>query len=351
MEVMMMAIPRKQTYPLAVYLNKIRKGDIRMDAGVQRRFVWTKEQINELVVSVLRNEYIPPVILGETESQLHIADGGQRSSAWDQFRYGNYKITSSVEESLIPYKKERKDESGDVIWENAVFDIRNKTFGKLPEELKLQFDRYPVDTVIHEHCSWRRLSHYVKRYNSHTSMNADQKAFTCLDNYAGYVRNMLDTRFFLDHSVYTEAEKTRGVMERVIVETIMCSNFPEDWRSQPKASCRYLNSNATKKEFDTLADQLHRLEKVVTDDIRDLFNSRESVVFLTLFDRFTRLGLADIWFARFLREFKRDMRYTRRNRRGLLYDEIDKKASNEKDSILSKLELLGQMMEEYLSFP
>ena len=72
-----MAGPRKQTYTLDMYLNKIKDGDISNNADVQRRFVWTKEQINELVVTVLTDEYIPPVILGEEEdSQLCTADGG-----------------------------------------------------------------------------------------------------------------------------------------------------------------------------------------------------------------------------------------------------------------------------------
>ena len=98
-----------------MYLNKIKDGDICNDADVQRHFIWTREQINELVVTVLMDEYIPPIILGEEDSsQLHIADGGQRSSALNQFRYGNYKITSSVENSVIPYKEKVKAKDGSV---------------------------------------------------------------------------------------------------------------------------------------------------------------------------------------------------------------------------------------------
>ena len=158
-----MARPRKQTYTMEMYLKKIRDGDIDNNADVQRHFVWSKEQINELIVTVLTDEYIPPIILGEEEnSQLHIADGGCRSAALNKFRYGNYKITSSTDDSVIPYKKKSKDENGNVTWEDAVFDIKNKTYEKLPDELKKKFNEYQIETVIHENCDRARISKYIK---------------------------------------------------------------------------------------------------------------------------------------------------------------------------------------------
>lgn len=345
-----MARPRKQTYTLDMYLKKIKDGDICNDADVQRHFVWTKEQINELVVTVLTDEYIPPVILGEEDSsQLHIADGGQRSSALNQFRYGNYKITSSIENSIIPYKKKIKNKDGNIIWKDTIFDIKNKTYDKLPDELKKKFDEYQIDTVIHEHCDSHRISQYIKRYNNHTSMNANQKAFTYLDNFAGYIREILSSRFFLDYSVFSESEKTKGVVERVVVETVMCSNYFDNWKKQQKAACRYLNEHASKEDFEKLMKNIHRLENIITDEIKEIFNSKDSFLFITLFDSFTKLGLEDSKFAQFLVEFKKNMRNTRRNATGMLFDEIDKdRSTKDKVVIAAKLAMLEECMKEFL---
>ena len=97
-----MARPRKQTYTLDMYLKKKKKGDIDNKADVQRNFVWNYEQINELIVTVLTDDYIPPIILGEEEnSKLHIVDGGCRTAALETFRYGNHKITSSIENPFL----------------------------------------------------------------------------------------------------------------------------------------------------------------------------------------------------------------------------------------------------------
>ena len=346
-----MARPRKQTYTMDMYLKKNRKGDIDNNADVQRNFVWNNEQINELIVTVLTDDYIPPIILGEEEnSKLHIVDGGCRTAALSQFRYGNHKITSSIENSLIPYKKKVADVNGNVTYEDAVFDIKNKTYEKLPEELREKFDEYQIETVIHESCDSLIISRYIKRYNNHVAMNTDQKAFTYIDKFAGRIRKILDSKFFIECNSYSEKDKIKGVTERIVVESMLCMNHFDNWKTQAKTACKYLNDNATEEEFERFADNLHRLENIVTDDIKDIFNKKDSFVFLTLFDRFTKLEIEDIKFAEFLRELDKNLRFIKRNEKGLLFDEIDKEASTkDKQVIADKLDLLEKMMLEFLN--
>ncbi len=343
-----MARPRKQTYTLDMYLTKIKKGSISNDADVQRYFVWSNEQINGLIVTVLTDDYIPPIILGEEDnSQLRIADGGQRTFALNKFRYGNYKITSAVEDSVISYKKKVVDKEGNIGWEDAVFDIKGKTYEQLPDELKDTFNEYQIETVIHEHCDMDKISKYIKRYNATTPMNTNQKAFTYISAYAKTVRKILNNRFFIDYSNFTEKEKTKGVTERVVVETIMCSNHLDDWKKQMKTICAYLNENATQEEFDKLADNLHRLEKVITDDVQDIFNSKDSFIWLTLFERFTKLAIEDKKFVDFLREFKKRLKYKAVD--GKLFDTVDDGAgTKDKAVIIAKLHILETLMLEYL---
>lgn len=345
-----MARPRKQTYTLDMYLRKVRKGDIDNNADVQRNFVWNNEQINELIVTVLTDDYIPPIILGEEEnSKLHIVDGGCRTAALRKFRDMNYKITSSVENSLVPYKKKVMDGNEIVTYEDAEFDIKNKTYEKLPEELREKFDEYQMETVIHEFCDSQKISGYIKRYNNHVAMNTDQKAFTYLNKFAGRVREILEGRFFIECNNYSEKDKTKGVVERIVVETMMCMNHFDNWKTQARASCKFLNENATDEEFDRFADNLHRLETIVTDDIRDIFNKKDSFIFLTLFDRFISLGVEDDKFAGFLREFKNNYRAAKRNKKGLLFDEIDRELSTkDKQVIIDKLDMLEELMREFL---
>lgn len=345
-----MARPRKQTYTLDMYLKKNKKGDIDNNADVQRNFVWNNEQINELIVTVLTDDYIPPIILGEeANSRLHIVDGGQRTAALIKYRYGNHKITSSIENSIIPYKKKVADENGKITYEEAVFDIKNKTFEKLPEELREKFDEYQIETVIHESCDSSIISRYIKRYNNHVAMNTEQKAFTYIDKFASRIREILNSRFFVECNNYSEKDKTKGVVERIVVETMMCMNHFDNWKTQPKPACKYLNEHATEEEFEMFADNIHRLENIVTEDIKNIFNKKDSFIFLTLFDKFTQLGIDDEKFAEFLREFQGKLRLVKRNNKELLFDEIDKEASTkDKQVITDKLHMLEELMLEFL---
>ena len=345
-----MARPRRHTYTLDMYLKKIRKGDIDNNADVQRNFVWNNEQINELIVTVLTDDYIPPIILGEEEdTKLHIVDGGCRTAALRKFREMNYKITSSVENSRIPYKKKIVDQEGEIAYEDAVFDIRNKTYEKLPEELKEKFDEYQIETVIHECCDSARISRYIKRYNNHVAMNTDQKAFTYIDRYAHRIRRILDSRFFVECTGYSERDKTKGVVERMVVEAMMCMNHFDDWKTQPRAACKYLNAHATEKEFDVFEEYIHRLENIVTDEMKDLFNKKDAFIFLTLFDRFAKLGMKDEKFAEFLCKFHKKLRYTARNEKGLQFDEIGRELSTkDRQVITDKLNMLESLMWECL---
>lgn len=345
-----MARPRKQTYTMEMYLRKNKKGDIDNNADVQRNFVWNNEQINELIVTVLTDDYIPPIILGEEEnSKLHIVDGGCRTAALRKFREGNYKITSAVENSMIPYKRKVTDQNGKTTYEDKVCDIKNKTYGKLPEELREKFDEYQIETVIHESCDTYKISKYIKRYNNHVAMNTDQKAFTYIDRFASRIRKILESRFFAECNSYSENDKIKGVVERIVVETLMCTNHLENWKKQPKAACRYLNDNASVEEFDRLEEHLHRLENIMTDDIKDIFNKKDSFIFLALFDKFTKLGMDDIKFAEFLRKFKTDYRFIRKNEKGLLFDGIAKDLSTkDKLVIMAKLNMLEGLMKEFL---
>lgn len=344
-----MARPRKQTYPLETYLNSNKDGDISNNADTQRKPAW-KSIINGLIVTILTDDYIPPIILAEEEnSQLDIVDGGSRTAAFMMYRYGNYKVSSSVENSIILYKRKVKDENGNIIWEDATFDIKGKNYDQLPEELKKKFNGYQIETVIHENCDKNKIATYIKRYNEHSSMNTNQKAFTYIDKFANQIRKIMDSDFFVNCNTYSDNDKEKGVIERIIVETVMCINHFDGWNREAKKLFKYINEHGTKKEFDILEDHIYRLGNIVTEDIEDIFNKKDSFIFFTLFDRFTKLGVNDIKFVEFLRKFKSNLRETSRNNNGFLFDEIKQNSSTkDKQVITDKLNMLEKMMIEFL---
>ena len=345
--------PGKQTYTLEMYLKKIKEMDIRSDQDVQRLSgAWNNAMINELVVSVLNGEYIPPVILAEEQdSQKWVVDGLQRSTALMLFRYGKHRLTSSIEEPVISYRAKARDAEGnpringcgDVIREDRTFDLRNKTYEKLPGELKKQFDEYQIETVIHEGYTMKEISKLVRRYNSHKAMNVSQRAFTHVDNYARRIRTILKREFFTDCTGYTRNERKNGTMERIIMESVMLMFHADEWK-KPGQIGEYINENASEREFDILEEGISRLEKIITEDLYSVFNSRDSFILFALFHKFTALGCEDGRFADFLRHF---MRITEGTDTNGFYG-LDKNCpTKDKTVVLHKLDRLETLMREF----
>lgn len=352
-----MAKLRKQTYTMEMYLNKMKDRDIRSDADVQRLSgQWDKGMINELVVTVLTDDYIPPIILGgKVNSQLWVIDGLQRSTSLMNYRYGNHKITSTIENAGIPYYAKARDEegnikideNGDIVWEEVEFNIKNKTYDDLPEELKKKFNEYQVETVIHEGIDMNQISKLIRRYNNHTSMNTSQKAFTYIDKFARDIRNIVNHSFFANCGKYTEKERIKGVLERVVLESIMCMFHFEYWKKQTRQMNIYLNNNSSKEEFEKLNNNLYRLERIITEDLSDIFTSKDSFIWLTLFHKFTYLEIEDEKFAEFLKAFKNGLR--NEPVEGIFFDTVDKnKGTKDKAVIIEKLYILENLMYEFL---
>ena len=343
-----MARPRKQTYAMEMYLKKMKNGDIDNSADTQRNFVWKAEQINGLIRTVLLDDYIPPIILAEEDNtRLHIADGGQRSATLNLFRYGNYKITSTIEDSVISYKKKVKQDDGNYVFEDADCDIKGKTYETLPPELQKVFDEYQVETVIHEHCDSEKTAKYIKIYNQQVSMNNNQKAYTYIYNFAGIINKIVQNEFFIKRSDFSDNEKNKAVRERAIMESVMCMFHFEKWNKNTKKIAQFLNDNASKDEFDKLLDNIGRLNNVITNTTKTLFNSKDCFIWLTLFEKFTQYGLDDAKFGEFLDAFVGGLR--NKSVDGKTFDTADEKGSTkDKSVIVDKLHILETLMKEFL---
>ena len=342
-----MARPRKQVYTMEQYTKNVSEGYITNDADTQRNPAW-KPIVDGLAVTILTDEYIPPIILAEEESgQIHIVDGGSRTAAFRMIRFGNHKIKSSVENPIIPYKKLVKDENGKTKFEDAEFDIRNKTFEQFPKELQKKFDEYQIDTVIHENCDKEKIAMYMVRYNTRKNFTANQKQFLYVPKFAEQIRDITSKNFFLNKCDIKDSEKEGGILERIAYESVMITNFIDKWNKTGNKNPLYINENATVDQFEKLNNDIVRLENIVTDNTKLLFNARDSFIWFALFDKFTQTGFDDVEFGRFLNAFVNGLRDKEVD--GKQFDRVDDTGSTkDKANIVAKLHILETLMNEFL---
>ena len=342
-----MARPRRQVYTMEQYTKNVSEGYITNDADTQRNPAW-KPIVDGLAVTILTDEYIPPIILAEEESgQIHIVDGGSRTAAFKMIRFGNHKVKSSVENPIIPYKILVKDENGKTKFEDAEFDIRNKTFEQFPKELQKKFDEYQIDTVIHENCDKEKIAMYMVRYNTRKNFTANQKQFLYVPKFAEQIRDITSREFFLNKCDIKDSEKEGGILERIAYESVMITHFIDKWNKSGNKNPLYINENATVDQFEKLNNNIARLENIVTGDTKLLFNARDSFIWFALFDKFTQTGLDDVEFGKFLNAFVNGLR--NKEVGGKQFDMVDDTGSTkDKANIVTKLHILETLMNEFL---
>lgn len=309
---------RKQTYSLDMYLKQLKAETIRTDQDCQRLSgQWNANMVNELIYSVLTDNYIPPIILGEESingiSKMWIIDGLQRSSSLSLFRYANTKITKCLDEYVVTYQRKtldddgniQRDEKGEILWESVEYDVRGKSYNQLPEELQDRFNGYQIETVIHQDCDTTEISKLVRRFNNHTAMNQAQKAFTYVDSFAQEIREITGNRFFLDVYTCSRNDRKNGTLERVVGDTVLLCNYPDQYKKDTKLGFKWLNENGTISDFDSLNELFTRLTASVeiTKEIRGLFNSKHTHIFVAAFKAFTESGWKDAEFGKFLEWF------------------------------------------------
>lgn len=355
--------------PLSVgqYLDRVDNEDIKIDQAVQRSFCWNKEMMNALIYSALsRKIYIPNFILAEEKrndgtKQTYVVDGGQRTETLYQFRYGGYTITNNLRSYIIPYKKKKiddkgnilRDEYGNIQYELVEYDIRKKTYNDLPQELKNKFDGCPLTTVIYQDCTTEETSELVLLYNNHVGMNVSQKSLTYIGKFADEIKRIKESnRFLMDCTCLSENEKKNGVWERVISESVMAINHFEHWKKQPKDMCDYLNSNSSIDEFKGIERYFNRLipytDKLSNRELAALFTAKNLFIWVMLFDKFTKMNVSDDKFGQFLNAFVIELQYKKVN--GEDWGDIDSDRHTKDRSLIErKINHLEYLLREFLS--
>ena len=240
------------------------------------------------------------------------------------------------------------DEDGFPTYERKEFDIRGKKFTDLPEELQDRFDDYNFEIVQYLNCSSEDIAYHIVRYNEGKPMTVSQKGTTRLgEEYAGLVKRISNMSFFKDIGKYKMAEYKNGTINRVVIESIMATNYLEDWKKRQEEMCEYIRSHASVADFKKFEDLVKRLELVVKDEVAEVFNSKDSFLWFGLFARFIRNETEDEKFVDFLCEFVQKLHGERIE--GVTFDELNGKATKDKSVVLARMKHLEKLLNDYLS--
>lgn len=345
---------------IASIVKKIDKHTIRFDHPLQRESdQWSPSMKGNLVSDILQGNKLHPLIFAEQIINgvpiIWDLDGKQRCTNAYSYVNNGYKVSKNIRRWLIKYQTTKKDENGNDILDqngfpiavNADFDIRGKKFSDLPEELRDRFLDYSFNYDQYLNCSEEDIGYHIERYNDGKTMTSPQKGIMKLGTeYAELVKSISNMPFFKDMGGYKVSEFKNGAIHRVVVESIMAANYMDKWNKFDEM-CKYIKENSDVSVFDNFEDMVERLEKVVTDDTSDMFDSKDSFLWFGLFARFIKSSGDDKRFIEFMTEFVQSLHSKSIN--GVSFDNIlECKNTKDKGIVTKKMNYLEQLMNEYL---
>lgn len=339
---------------------KIERHTIRFDHPLQRESEqWSPSMKGNLISDILQGNPIPSLVFAEQIVNgiaiIWDLDGKQRCTNAYSFSKDGYKISKNIRRWMIEYQAPVVDEKGNTlfdknhfpIYESREFDIRGKKFSDLPDELQERFNDYNFEIVQYLNCSSEDIAYHIARYNEGKPMTASQKGITRLgEEYAGMVKSISSMPFFKDMGGYKVSEFKNGTINRVVVESVMAANFLDSWKKKQEDMCEYIREHAAPSDFDHFEDMVGRLEKAVTDDVSDMFDSKDSFLWFGLFARFIKSETADGRFIDFMAEFSRSLHG--KKIRGMSFDDLNGKSTKDRNVVIAKMNHLNTLMEGYL---
>lgn len=342
-------------------IKKIDSMTIRFNHPLQRSSEqWDSKTKGNLISDILQGNPIPEIVLAEQVVNgiaiIWNIDGKQRCTTVQNFKYDGFKISKNVTRGIIEYQEILKDKNGKQILdendfpiaERKEFDIRGKKFSELPEILQEKFLDYEFKYIQYLQCSSEDIAYHIARYNNGRPMNSSQKGITKIgEQFAAMVKNIGAMPFFKEKGNYSVRESRNGAIDRVVVESVMATEFLDDWKKKQEDMCEYLKQNATEEMFENFEDLVDRLTNVGTDEVFEMFNSKNSFLYFGLFARFTKDNNNDKEFVEFMAEFNQSLHTKKIN--GMSYDDLlEEKSTKDKSVVTKRINHLIALMENYL---
>ena len=354
---------KNTSYSIESISKQLKKKRIRDDHILQRHSgQWKAFAKSELISDILRGKSLTQIIISEEiKNGLRmqwLIDGKQRCTTLDDFLHDGFAISKNVKNFNIKYQTTKVDEDGNEMvnedgfteMEFREFDIRGKKFSQLPEELQDIFKDRQIPVLYNMNCTKKDIADDIARFNRSRPMNKAQNGWLGLDeSFAEFVENIAKMQFFqtdFSGSSYTNNNHTSGAIRRIIVESIMVSDFINDFNKDFNKMCEYLSDEASDSNFTEFYSLVERLTAICNETTVNIFNAKDSFLWFGLFSRFAKVCNDDIKYIEFINEFNQTLHSKKINEKS--FDDLNGKSTKDKNVVIDKMKHLESLMMDYL---
>ena len=236
------------------------------------------------------------------------------------------------------------------MFEIKVFDVVNKKYKDLPDELKKRFNDFNVNVTKFFNCTDEQIADQIRDYNNHASMNNEQSGITRIStDTARKIKTITEkSGFFKNCGKFTQANRTKGKLDRAVAEIVMLLFHKDDWKSNVKATYKYLDENSSQEEFDVVTSDLDKLESILEEagkDVNEMFTTTYTPMWTAVFHKFLTYNVELHSFIDFLNAYNNGLKDTEID--GVSMNDFKDQQSKKKATITGKVELLIKLMEDF----
>ena len=393
-------ISKSEIEIIKTIISDIKGGKLITSHPLQRYSdMWSKEQQGNLIRRVLHDGRFLPILICTQYDEYgcevrYLIDGVQRMTTFESYMNDEFAISKNTIDYIVDYdgilyetkelasgkfalKRDRNkklipilDENGNVQRRVQSIDVRGLKYSELPPELQEKINNYKVSVELKLECTDEDIQVEILDYNSGTKMNDAQIGKNRLGaEFARIVIELSNHPFIKNKCGFTPDNFKKGVIDRAINEALMLVNFgAENWVTSHKDLCRKLSNWITTEHTDKMREMFDELDRIMPELNKDVPEEKEILDYLTLkeffvvmanYHYFRDCGYKSECYIQFLREFVTETSYIKNIPTGEV-DENDEdifdsfrniymQGSKQKGNIESRLEVMNNMLDEFLA--
>jgi len=191
-----------------VTFKRVQNGNLRFDLEVQRRSVWTLEQKQDLIDSVIFGYPIPPLyFIDKKDEKYWVLDGQQRCRSVTEYMNNEFALSDNIDDFI--------DE------DNEIYQIKGLKYIALPKAIQKLLDAKNFTTYTYSNITPEEIEKMFKRLNSGTPF----KKIEIVRIDAGsevmkFLNKMSEAKFFKEQINISDKSRIRFMDQEIILQII-----------------------------------------------------------------------------------------------------------------------------------
>ena len=240
-------------------IQHLKDGTLNLNHRIQRNNVWTLEQGQLLISSILENVKIPGIVIVEENGVRYALDGKQRINNTTGFFENKFNLSDKIE--LFEDIDFDELESEEPI---SIQDIAGKYYEELPQAVKNKLQKFEFKLDVYKNLTDRQIKKLFRRYNGGTLLTKmELTRVSTSSEVIDYINELSEHDYFKNNIAISENQRNRFTDQEIIFQilSVLMKGYEKG------LSSKEIKELAIELEDNGIQDNIKEIIKNATDYI------------------------------------------------------------------------------------